>query len=837
MFHFKPVYGLFLLLAASAFYTSLGCTKGRIGGPTKDEAENQTEADTGDDVASEVNTDSEIGAELGRDADTGPKADADIFQDREVDSQAERLESDGTNHDMAPSINGWQPTGLSGGGGMFAPSISGLDPDLMMINCDMSGAYITEDGGHWWRLIPFKELQSYLHCPVAFHPKDPGVILAPRWSKLRISRDKGRTWHDWSDLGESAYGRIRFDPDDPNLVIAGTQNGCRVSRDSGKSWIKCDGPKGEALDVHFDRTSPVKTRIVFVGTRIGIWRSDDAGRTWTRKTSGLPDDGTKINGFAGGSSPDAGIVMLYCTVPGTNDNGTFNGGVFRSSDRGETWQWAMGRGINKDTKQYDQWAAGSIPQYTWVLTSDTAPQTVYVMNSSTGFWPPHDENVWRSDDRGDTWRETFFMDPRFDQYNVEPNYVTASMGQSYKGGDPPFGAALSRLDPDQALIEWSKCYITHNGGVSWFNGHTFPPPGVKPGPDTPWVNNGLVVTTTWHYYVDPHQNDRHYIAYTDLGFARSEDSGKTWIWWDKEGRAPWTNTCYEMAFDPDVAGKIWGAFSEVHDIPNANIIRNRHWGGNPERGKGGVALSTDFGRTWQSETSGLPEAPVTSIVLDPASPKELRTLYAGVFGRGVYKSTDDGKTWTNVSNGLGDPSNMRVYRVALHRDGTLFALITGRMVGDSFRPGGVGLYRSSDRGASWTRITNDPILLWPKDFQVDPRDSKVIFIGAADAGNDQGGLYRTLDGGATWKKAARFGREHFGAYFHPTRPGWVYATMCEGTPEWSLWLSKDNGDTWTPFKSFPFANTQRVQFDPGNPDIIYVTTFGASVLKGPAQPE
>jgi hypothetical protein len=62
-------------------------------------------------------------------------------------------------------------------------------------------------------------------------------------------------------------------------------------------------------------------------------------------------------------------------------------------------------------------------------------------------------------------------------------------------------------------------------------------------------------------------------------------------------------------------------------------------------------------------------------VLDPASLKNARTLYAGVFDEGVFKSTDDGKTWTLKKTDLGHPDNMRVYRVILHRDGTLFAVI------------------------------------------------------------------------------------------------------------------------------------------------------------------
>ncbi len=61
-------------------------------------------------------------------------------------------------------------------------------------------------------------------------------------------------------------------------------------------------------------------------------------------------------------------------------------------------------------------------------------------------------------------------------------------------------------------------------------------------------------------------------------------------------------------------------------------------------------------------------------------------------------------------------------------------------------------------------------------------------------------------------------------------------TLCEGAPGPALWLSKDDGETWRPFTSLPHRNAQRVAFDPADPAVIYVTTFGASVLRGPAEP-
>ncbi len=727
----------------------------------------------------------------------------------------------------------WEPVGLSGGGGMFSPAISPVDPNLMMLNCDMSAAYISEDGGHHWRMIHHAQLRSDTRCRPAFHPHDDDVIYASSGGRLRISRDRGRAFSPIGDLTDSLYGEIAIDPSQPLVMLVGTRNGrCHISRDGGRAWTACAGPEGQVLGFHFDRTS--NGRILFAATDKGIWRSDDRGQTWTAKTDGLPS--TNIQGFAGGSNEAGGRIILYCTVPSKDEGGAFTGGVFRSTDRGETWQSAMGEGINTGTKQVDQWAYGPIAQYRQVLTTDADPHTVYALNTSTGFHPPHHETVYRSDDAGRTWRATYFQDPRFERYNVAPNYVTVSAGQSLKGGGTPFGAAICNSDPNRLILVWSQSYVTHDGGDWWFNGDTYVAPGHEARPGCAWACTGLVVTTTWHYYIDPFEANRHYIAYTDIGMARSLDAGKTWIWWDRNTWAPWRNTCYEIAFDPDVPGRMWGAFSDVHDIPNDNIISERHGHKRP----GGVCISRDFGASWQAEAQGIGPRPVTSIVLDPKSPKGRRTLYAGVFDEGVYKSIDDGRTWTLKKNGLGDPKNMRVSRVLLHADGTLFAMVCAKRPaqGQPLMGEGVGLYRSSDGAETWEKVNASALFLYPKDFSVHPTDSNVILVGTCDANWDDrsGGLYRTDDGGRSWRRIGRQGRQTFGGYFHPRRDGWIYMTLTEGAPGAGLWLSRDDGQTWQAFDELPFSNVQRLTFDPSDDGVMYVTTFGGSVWRGPIAP-
>ena len=177
---------------------------------------------------------------------------------------------------------------------------------------------------------------------------------------------------------------------------------------------------------------------------------------------------------------------------------------------------------------------------------------------------------------------------------------------------------------------------------------------------------------------------------------------------------------------------------------------------------------------------------------------------------------------------------MRVCRNLLHPDGMLFCLVTALRRGSQYVAQGPGLYRSSDAGKTWSWINQSQPLLWPKDFALDPRDSRVVYLGAADAAGPQGGLYKTSDGGASWVRVAREGNDCFGATVHPRRPDWVYLCIAEDGSRAGLWLSKDGGHAWKPLKGIPFNNAQRIGFDPRDDAVVYVSTFGGSVWRGPA---
>jgi len=699
---------------------------------------------------------------------------------------------------------------------MYTPSISPADPNLILLNCDMSGVYRSTDGGNNWELIHYRQLTSSTSVRPVWHPADPNIAFATGgWrGPLKMTRDRGQTWSTVPG-SPSEVSAIGIDPGRPQLMLVGGRRGIHRSIDAGKNWEEVGTVRGRLLGFHFDRTSPIQNRTCFAATDRIILRSDDAGANWREVATGFGS--RPILSFAGGSNEKSISCVLYCSVESRDVDGQITGGIYRSDDRGATWTKAS---VDPGTEQGKEHRPRRM-QYEFVLTTDVNPSRAYAARGEDG-------RVFRSDDRGATWRDTLFPSMNSARFNVGPNYLIDERGD---GGDTISGFGINPADPEHVIVtDWMDCFITRNGGKTWASAHTRSADVAgRRGKGMRWINTGLVVTTVWNYYLDPFEPNRHYIAYTDIGYARSTDAGKTWYW--HTGR-PLRNTTYELAFDPDIPGTIWAALADLHDIPQSNVISGRHYF---PRASGGVGVSTDFGKTWTDTSQGLPKKPITSVVVDPKSPKGSRTLYASAFEDGVYQSSDGGKSWLKMSNGLGAPgTNMRACRIMMHHDGTLFCLVTGLRRDRRFVAEGPGLYRSTDRGKSWTWINRSRPLLWPKDYDVDPRDSHIIYLGAADADSAEGGLYKTMDGGITWARIARKDGDCFGATIHPRKPDWVYLCIAEGETNPGLWLSKDAGNTWKALEGMPFRNAQRVSFDPTDDSLIYVSTFGGSVWRGPA---
>src|SRR5881275_3379020 len=90
----------------------------------------------------------------------------------------------------APRHDRWEVIGPGGGGGIFLPTISPHDANLLLVNCDMTGAYISHDGGKSWRMFNLRGVVQFF----VFDPLDANTLYAQSVGLWR-SQDQGATWN------------------------------------------------------------------------------------------------------------------------------------------------------------------------------------------------------------------------------------------------------------------------------------------------------------------------------------------------------------------------------------------------------------------------------------------------------------------------------------------------------------------------------------------------------------------------------------------------------------------------------------------------------------------
>ncbi len=701
----------------------------------------------------------------------------------------------------------WRIIGPGGGGSMFHPTIHPLDPNIALIACDMTGAYLTRDGGRSWRMFNLGGPVRFF----VFDPRNPSIIYAQAEALFR-SADGGGTWSMILPRPESVTGistaddhagptfhvsegprgavtALAIDPGDSHILYAAVRSGQQftlwISSDSGAAWRENGSLIDGAGALWVDPRSPAANRTIYVAgaqaiaiRRNGEWRTGASPGPLQHVSAGFDA---------------SGAFVVYATS---------RGHIFVSEDGGGQWRESELPGLNGQ--------AGEI------AASARHPETAYVafqglrtpLHSTTG--------VAKTIDRGLHW-QLVWQDARTLAANVHDAWISVRLGPGWPG--PAYGIGVSPSDPNIALTTDSgRAMLTRDGGATWDAVYS------KPAPHG-WTTTGLDVTTCYGVHFDPFDLRHLFISYTDIGLFESRDGGASWQSATRQGvPGAWVNTTYWMEFDPLVQGRAWAVMSGVHDLPRGKMSRNR----SPDSYNGGVVETTDGGRTWRVANAGMGETAATHILLDPASPPERRVLYVTGFGRGVFKSTDGGGHWALRNNGIAGDQPF-AWRLARDAHGTLYVVVARR---NESVPG--ALYRSTDAADHWTPVPLPAGVTGPNGLAIDPRDPRRLLLAAwgreTPEGAKDGGVYLSQDAGATWHNVLSEDQHIYDVTIDSRDPRLVYATGFES----SAWRSTDSGATWKRLGGFNFKWGHRVIPDLRDPSQVYITTFGGSVWHGPA---
>src|SRR5271169_4136578 len=261
---------------------------------------------------------------------------------------------------------------------------------------------------------------------------------------------------------------------------------------------------------------------------------------------------------------------------------------------------------------------------------------------------------------------------------------------------------------------------------------------------------------------------------------------------------------------------------------------------------GGIFKSTNAGMTW---TPTFDHQSISSIGAIAVADADHNVLYAGSgeaclrgnisYGDGVYKSTDAGRTWTNV--GLKDTRHIGAVIIDPRNPDIALVAALGHAWGPNSER---GVFRTADGGKTWQKVLYKDDETGAIDVVFDPRNSSVLYASLwqvrrqpwyFNSGGPGSGLYKSVDGGLTWKQLEGNGLPEgnlgrIGISVSGADSNRVYALIEAG--EGGLFRSNDAGSDWTringdyELRGRPWYYTH-VFADPKDVDTVYVFTFGA----------
>jgi photosystem II stability/assembly factor-like uncharacterized protein len=630
--------------------------------------------------------------------------------------------------------------------------------------------------------------------------------------------NEGTTWEPvFQNAASTAIGDVTVSPSNPDIVWIGTGEanifrssnagaGIYKSTDAGRTWTHM-GLTGTytipRIVVH-----PTNPDIVWVASsghewtdnpERGVYRTTDGGRTWTR-TLFISERTGAIDLAIDPTNPNALYASTWQRVrkkwnDPRNEPDYTGSGIHRSTDGGVTWTQInnglpaaryRGRiGIDVSATNPNTLYA-FVDNYEVARVAEAGRLNAYGLQMADVI---KGATVYRSDDRGDSWRQVsqnneymeglagtygwVFGQIRVDPTNVNRIYVMGlSLNVSDDGGrtfrrltgmhGDHHGLWIDPANPDYLVnTNDGGVYVSYDGGENWRD-------FVDKLPFAQFFDVAYDMGEPFRVYGSM-QDHGSYSGVVDLSRGRGSipavdfvsapgGEGSTHV---VDPRDP--AIVYSAGFYGSLARTNIQTDSTVDIAPKpasgelafrgqwlAPFILSPHDPNTIYHGFNYLFRSRDRGQTWdrispdltRNDRARLGDIPFQTIFAISESPMRAGVVYAGTDDGRIHVTRDGGANWNDVSGRLPQDRFVAELTASKWDEGTVYAVLNGKR-DDDFAP---YIYRSTDYGRSWTSIVNN-IPSGPVNvIKEDPKNRTVLYVGT------DLGVYASIDRGATWQE-------------------------------------------------------------------------------------
>ena len=722
----------------------------------------------------------------------------------------------------------WEQSGWGGGGFYYAAAFHPTRDGVIYLGGDVGGLYKTEDHGRNWRMIN-KGLANYGIFSIAVDAKNPDTVYAATENGLCKSTDAGENWTLLPGTGHKqlritgeknkSIRSVAVDPSDGNTVYAASPAG-KVFRstDGGQSWKAVytgakDGGDGSRLRVQYG-----KVNAAFFG---GFWlpfKFPDTIHPADAVGFGFNFQGDK-------SSPQDFFVSLKLA----------GGASFRSRNLKDLFLDDQARDVvlkaadfivdpdfaKKNPEKAAALAGG--PDWSQVVRADISssgplPQKEFVASFGPFFFAASRT----ADGKSGTADEPVLVTARdFASEKAVQSYGNIRLGEPAAGSI--YSVAVSAKDPSLVIAATndSGLILSRDKGDTWT------------GLATPQRASSAAF--------DPVDPKVIYGTFFDNGIWKSTDTGNTWK--RLSGGLPDTVSFREVAVSPENPSDVYaigqvnwsGHFYLSNDAgatwKSSATVQTDH-AGNPTLPGAGAktplsiptnvtinprnpkqifvsanwrsCLSGDGGQTWQERMKGADISCITDIRFSG------KRVYVTAMDEGTLMSEDNGKTWKQLwplthSTDLSGHN----WRIGVSNVGGVDHLISTVSPWDGNKPSvvvtsedGGATYKTTTAGIPNYQITANT--MWgrgyPRALAVDPSNPKIVYMGIdgdPTEGRSGGGVFKSEDGGSTWKQLPNqpgSRRMYYGLAIDPTNPQRLY--WAGFGAKGGVYMSEDGGGSW-----------------------------------------